>query len=152
MQFYKKILCAGYLLPTFKKFSRQGLFSAKKIKTKGSFIAGLKHFFLLLLEIETEELVGKKQSSTTRALCDNNRNMLCFYVIHKIEQLQYYNRNFKTCCRSRMGKSVMHGDQTSFSFSRCVVLKEKAHPFFINLIDSCLILFCLLFTAKNVYN
>ena len=52
-----------------------------------------------------------------------------------------------------MGKSVVHGDQTSFSFSRHVVLKEKkAHPFLINLIDSCLISFCLLFTTKNVYD
>ena len=148
-KFFVQVICYQHL----KNFHDKACSRQKRSKQKIALLLGSNIFFLLLLlEIEAEELVGKKQSSTTRALCDNNRNMLCFQVIHKIEQLQYYNRNFKTCCPSRMSKSVMHGDQTSCSFSRCVVLKEKAHPFFINLIDSCLILFCLLFTAKNVYN
>ena len=60
MQLYKKlfvlVICCLHL-----KFSRHDLFSAKKIKTKGSFIFGLKNFYHYLLEIETEEIVvGRK--------------------------------------------------------------------------------------------
>ena len=42
------------------KFSQHGLFSAKKIKIKGSFIVGLNNFDHYLLEIETEEIAVKK--------------------------------------------------------------------------------------------
>ena len=48
---------------------------------------------------------------------------------------------------------MAHGYQSPSFISKCMVLKEKkAHPFFINLIDICLNLFCLLITTKNVYN
>ena len=36
------------------------MFTTRPEKTKGSFIVGLKNFYFYLLEIETEELVGKK--------------------------------------------------------------------------------------------
>ena len=48
---------------------------------------------------------------------------------------------------------MAHGYQSPSFISKCMVLKEKkAHPFFINLIDICLNLICLLITTKNVYN
>ena len=36
MQLYKKIICAGYLLPTFKKCLRQGLKKQKVALLSGS--------------------------------------------------------------------------------------------------------------------
>ena len=63
-------------------------------------------------------------------------------------QLQYYTMNFETYFPSRLGKWVAHGDQASSSIQGVVLKETKAHPFFINLIDICLVLFCLLFTTK----
>ena len=59
-----------------------------------------------------------------------------------MEQLQYYNRNFKT-----LGNWVVHSDQTSFSISRYGFEEKKDSP--VNLVDICLIFF---FTTKNAYN
>ena len=43
--------------------------------------------------------------------------------------------------------------RNSFPISRCgFERKKKAHLFCVNLIHIFLILFCLLFTTKNVYN
>ena len=52
---FVQVICCPHL-----RFSRHGLFSAKKIKTKGSFIVGLENFCHYLLEIETEETVSRK--------------------------------------------------------------------------------------------
>ena len=52
---FVQVICCPHL-----RFSRHGLFSSKKIKTKGSFIVGLKNFCHYLLGIETEETVSKK--------------------------------------------------------------------------------------------
>ena len=57
--FTKKLFAEVICCPNLK-FSQHGLFSAKKIKTKGSFIVGLNNFYHFLLEIETEEIAGKK--------------------------------------------------------------------------------------------
>ena len=45
------------------------------------------------------------------------------------------------------------GDHTPSSIPKCMVLKEKKyHRFCINITNICLILFSLLFVAKDVYN
>ena len=71
---FVQVICCAHL-----KFSRHGLFLAKKIKTNGSFIVRLNSFYHYLSEIETEKIVFKKQSSTTRASRNNNQNMFCFW-------------------------------------------------------------------------
>ena len=87
-QLYKKFLCKGYLLSTFKKFSRQGLFSAKKIKTKGSFIVGLKKFYFYLLEIEIEEgLFSAKKIKTKGSLIVGLKNFYFYLLEIEIEEL-----------------------------------------------------------------
>ena len=40
----------------------------------------------------------------------------------------------------------------TFYLKVCGLKETKDCPFFINLVDICLILFCLLFTTKSVYN
>ena len=52
---FLQVICCPHL-----NFSPHDLFSGKNIKTKGSFIVGLKNFYHYLFEIETEELLVKK--------------------------------------------------------------------------------------------
>ena len=57
---FPKKLFVQVIFSPHLKFSQHGLFSAKKIKTKGSFIVRLRNFYHYSLETETEEIVSKK--------------------------------------------------------------------------------------------
>ena len=79
MQIYKKnrfvqVTCCPHL-----KFSRHGLFSAIKIKTKYSFIVGLKNFYHYLLGIETEEICWSRNKVAVPEHCAITNKTCCVF-------------------------------------------------------------------------
>ena len=56
----KKTLCRGNLLVKCKIVIIKPVLGKKLKKTKSTFIAGLWNFYLYFLEIETQEIAGKK--------------------------------------------------------------------------------------------
>ena len=76
----QKKLSVHVICCTHLKFSRYDLFSAKKIKAKGTFIVGLRNFYHYLLEVETEAIFCKNNKVPLPEHCAITiKNMLCFW-------------------------------------------------------------------------